>query len=94
MAFDEARQDASWGTDLVLGEEARRRTSLRMARYHQALPLPQHLLFDSRGWRPHPEVGPLQGGPPQALSHVGGPIQDRQRLQASISASSTRDTLT
>jgi hypothetical protein len=37
LAFDEARQDASWGMDLVLGEERRRQASLREARYQQAL---------------------------------------------------------
>jgi hypothetical protein len=33
LAFDEARQDAVRGEDLVLGEERRRQASLRAARY-------------------------------------------------------------
>ncbi|XP_073367866.1 uncharacterized protein [Aegilops tauschii subsp. strangulata] len=37
LAFDEARQDAALGTDLVLGKEARRQASHRAARYQQAL---------------------------------------------------------
>ncbi|XP_073354890.1 uncharacterized protein [Aegilops tauschii subsp. strangulata] len=37
LAFNEARQDASRGTDLMLGEEARRQASLPVARYQQAL---------------------------------------------------------
>ena len=37
LAFDEARQDAMRGMDLVLGEECRREASLRAARYQQAL---------------------------------------------------------
>ena len=37
LAFDEVRQDATWGMDLVLGEECHRQASLRAARYQQAL---------------------------------------------------------
>ena len=37
LAFDEARQDAMQGMDLVLGEERRRQASVRAARYQQAL---------------------------------------------------------
>ena len=37
LEFDEARQDATRGMDLVLGEECRRQASLRAARYQQAL---------------------------------------------------------
>ena len=35
--FDEARQDATRGMDLMLGEERRREAALRAARYQQAL---------------------------------------------------------
>lgn len=37
LAFDEERQEAERGTNLMLGEEARRRASLRAVRYQQAL---------------------------------------------------------
>ena len=37
LAFDEARQDASRGIDLMLGEEGRRQASLRATGYQQAL---------------------------------------------------------
>ena len=37
LAFDEARQDAMRGMDLVLGEECRYEAALRAARYQQAL---------------------------------------------------------
>ena len=37
LVFDEARQDATQGMYLVLGEERRRQASLRAARYQQAL---------------------------------------------------------
>ena len=37
LAFDEMQQDATWGMDLVLGEERRREAALRVARYQQAL---------------------------------------------------------
>ena len=37
LDFHEAREDASRGMDLVLGEEHRREPSLRAARYQQAL---------------------------------------------------------
>jgi hypothetical protein len=37
LAFDEARQDALRGEDLMMGEERRRQASLRAARYQQAL---------------------------------------------------------
>ena len=37
LALDEARQDASRGMDLVLGEERHREAELRAARYQQAL---------------------------------------------------------
>ena len=37
LAFDEARQDAMQGMDLVLGEERRHEATLRAARYQQAL---------------------------------------------------------
>ncbi|XP_073360367.1 uncharacterized protein [Aegilops tauschii subsp. strangulata] len=37
LAFDEARQDASQGMDLVLGEEGRRQASLCATRYQQTL---------------------------------------------------------
>jgi hypothetical protein len=37
LAFDEVRQDAAWGADLMLGEERRRQASLRAARCQQAL---------------------------------------------------------
>ncbi|XP_020193918.1 uncharacterized protein [Aegilops tauschii subsp. strangulata] len=71
LAFGEARQDAVRGTNLVLGEEARRQASLHAARYQQALQR-----YYSRNIRSQtPEVGPLQGGPPEARAHVGGPVQ-------------------
>ena len=37
LPFNEARQDAMRGMDLVLGEERRRQASLRAARYQQSL---------------------------------------------------------
>ena len=37
LAFDDARQDATRGMDLVLGEERRREVALRAVRYQQAL---------------------------------------------------------
>ena len=37
LAFDEARQDATRGMDLMLGEERRQEAALRTARYQQAL---------------------------------------------------------
>ena len=37
LAFDETRQYATRGIDLVLGEERRRQAALRAARYQQAL---------------------------------------------------------
>ena len=37
LVFDEARQDAMRGMDLVLGEGRRRQASLQAARYQQAL---------------------------------------------------------
>ena len=37
LAFDEARQDATWGMDLMLGEECRREATLWAARNQQAL---------------------------------------------------------
>ena len=37
LAFDETQQDATWGMDLMLGEERCREAALRAARYQQAL---------------------------------------------------------
>ena len=37
LAIDETRQNASWGMDLVLGEERHRQASLWAARYQPAL---------------------------------------------------------
>ena len=55
LAFDEAQQDTMRGTDLVLGEEHRRETALRAARYQQAL-----RWYHSRSIRPRTvEVGDL-----------------------------------
>jgi hypothetical protein len=85
LAFDEARQDDSRGTDLVLLEEARRQAALRAARYQQAL---QH--YHSRSIRPRTlEVGDLVLR--RILSREGlhklspmweGPFQGHPRLQA------------